>query len=217
MGRHRIRYAAVVLAMAAGATAPAVAGPPPEVEHTGGCGFDTFMEPALGQDVFRGVVYAQDVAYSFAPERNPVTITGLRCELRVDDVVIASVTGRVAGPVGVLEPTPIEYVAHEGDLVDLCRVADTVDALGATASDTNCGYSDRYCPPEGWCGFEWLVYDAFDAADEVLNAVFAPVDPVVCPVLAQQAPYDDGVLRIDPDGDVYVEGELEYDCPPYGP
>jgi hypothetical protein len=216
MGRNAIRCAAVVLAMAAGTAAPAVADPSPAVRHDGGCGYDTVASALLGdENDYRGVIFAKVEAFSLVAERNPVTVTGLRCELSVNGVVQVSVTGRAAGPLGVLEPTPIEFVLHDGDRVGSCTVLDTVDALGATASETYCSDIAPRCPPEGFCGYEWVLDAAFAAADEAFLAAFARIDPVVCPVLAQLAPYDDGVLRIEPGGDVYVAGLLIEDCPPY--
>jgi hypothetical protein len=180
--------AAVALATVAVTTAPAVAAPPEGVQHQGGCGFDLFAVPR--EDVYRGAVYAYVAAYSFAPERSPVTVTALRCEIRIEGEVRVSVAGRVAGPVGVVDPAPVEYTAAASDIVDLCTVLDTVDATGTAASVTfGCGGAENRCPPEGWCGFEWLLEDTF-----------ATVDPIVCAITG---------------GDVYVAGELVYYCPPY--
>jgi hypothetical protein len=207
---HRV-LAAVALAAVAVTTAPAVADPPAEIRHAGSCGLDSVMEPALGDGVFRGVVFAEVVAFSTAPERNPVTVTGLRCELSVNGEPRQSWTGQVAGPAGLLAPTPVEITAADNDVIDLCTVLDTRDATGAAASETYCRSGASRCPPEGYCGYDWV----FDLVFGVLNDAFAVVDPPVCAVLAGLAPLDAGPLRIEPGGDTYVAGELFYDCPPY--
>ena len=43
----------------------------------------------------------------------------------------------------------------------------------------------------------------------------APLDPVVCPALSTIRPRLLPVLDTQPDGDLYVLGQLTWDCPPY--
>lgn len=70
------------------------------------------------------------------------------------------------------------------------------------------------------------VWEAFDAVVRLLNTgcdrdLCVPPYPwwdmTVCPVLASLAPGVAQVAEIRPDGDLYVDGHLVQDCPPYEP
>jgi hypothetical protein len=50
---------------------------------------------------------------------------------------------------------------------------------------------------------------------DVVPPTVSLVDSVVCPVFVAASPGVPGVVDIHPDGDVYLGGELWYDCPPY--
>lgn len=77
------------------------------------------------------------------------------------------------------------------DPTDVVRVCSDVTQHGATATT---------CAP-------WLPVQQ--------GTVWLVVDPAVCGVLiGLEGTY--GVAEIDAQGDVYVGGELFYDCPPYG-
>jgi hypothetical protein len=221
-------------ALAVAAPAPATAaGPPAGVP----CRFDAVQADAVGGDAWNAVLAGGPVAAA----GEPVSVT---CAIRVGDLryaapAAASVTGPVLPGVGVLAPAAVSYRAGDADPVAVCTSA----TVGATtwhwdgaAWTTDSGAS---CPASGLPGRDVLVA-VLEALPEPARAVvgyvlclaypswgprttcdvtevldsLAAADAVVCPVLAA-LPGVPGVVEVRPDGDVYVLGELFWDCPPY--
>ena len=60
------------------------------------------------------------------------------------------------------------------------------------------------------------VFGLLDTVADTLTEIKVSVgDPVACPVLAALAGAYTGLLLITPQGDVYLNGEAVWDCPPY--
>jgi hypothetical protein len=217
--RRRIPATVATLAALALATAPAAADPPDRTYYDGGCSFNSVNQRDLDGDTWRGQMYGYVVASSGTPAANPVRVTALRCELRVNWVPVLTVDdARTAGPFAVIAPTPIEYTASDGDTVSLCTYVDTLDAQGRANSFVDCGaLGPTTVPPQP---VTWTVEGVVEALGPVLDVVdgvwIGTVDPVVCPVLAGLGPSPaEDLVGITPEGDVYVAGSLVYDCPPY--
>jgi hypothetical protein len=217
--KARTRATLAACALLLGLAHPASADPPNDAKHAGSCSFDSVSQVSVtGPDQHAGVVYGFAVAYSPTPAHNPVTMVRMQCELFVDGVLATSVDARTAGPVGVLEPTPIRYTARVDQILELCTETETVDAHGQTASYLDCPHATHpIIPPDGFVEFVDSVFEAVNpVSDALIAAEVAYVDPVVCPVLVSLAPRDvPGLLRIEPDGDLYVADTLIWDCPPY--
>lgn len=190
-----LRTSAAALVAAAALSVPAHADPPKDTQFVGDCRFRTVMLAATGS--YDGTVDAVVAAVAQKPEHNPVALTALRCLVRVNGTTVFAVSGTTTGPVGVVPPAPVSFVAADSDYVLFCMEATAVDAHGQR--------TDLVCGPDGDPGFPPL---------EPL--VESYVDPAVCPVLASLAPTQvQNHLRIDEQGDVYLAGELWWDCPPY--
>jgi hypothetical protein len=204
----RTRAALAAGALLLGLAHPASAGVSSDARTFGGqCGFDAVSQVSLtGPDEWVGTVYGYAVAYSPTPAHNPVTLAEMRCELFVDGVLATSVDARTAGPLGVLEPTPIQYTARDDQWVELCTEIGLVDAAGQPESYLDCGPGDQNWPPQ------WF----FDLLDGVFGLV-GSVDPLACPVLGSLSPGIPGVVDITPEGDTTLVGAGPFwDCPPYG-
>ena len=78
---------------------------------------------------------------------------------------------------------------------------------------------DVVCPglagdPDAYAACAALPTRWQDAADGALDAANAVIDTIVCGALGALAP-GFGPVGITPEGDVYVDGEFTWDCPPY--
>ncbi len=183
--------------------APAAAGDAADLRFLRGCEFDTVAQDTVTGGRYAGVLYAKVVAYSVRPEQYPVTVTSIGCELRVNGhTVLRSGTWPGAGPVGVVPPEPIEFAAGDTDWVELCTLVDVVDGEGDAHHLTRCPGATTLPMPPPWMAD--LVDDAFTLADAA-----------ACERFVAAAPYLPPPVTVGPDGDVYVGGELWWDCPPY--
>lgn len=86
------------------------------------------------------------------------------------------------------------------DLVTVCA-----DYTSDHGSGTVCNSHSGPFPPR-------VVYDT---VNDALTQVWAIVDPPVCAALTPLRP-GVGPVHITSEGDVYVNGEPTWDCPPYG-
>ncbi|HVF03362.1 MAG TPA: hypothetical protein VNA20_00840 [Frankiaceae bacterium] len=192
--------------VAAALAVPAHADPPNDTQFTGGCRFRAVgvsaPQPPEWPDTYVAIVSAAVVAMSPTPEHNPATLTALRCLLLVNGTTVFSASGTTAGPVGVVPPTPLTVTVADTDVVEFCTEATAVDTHGQQVQ--------LVCGPHGDPDLTLIV-------DFVNDLVFGGVvDPAVCPTLASLAPTQvQNHLRIDEQGDVYLAGELWWDCPPY--
>ena len=171
---------------------PPIVAPEAVSTRIGGCRFAAVTDTLAGQGQMTGEIDVEAVVYSVTdPFDNPLSAT-FTCYIRVDgqsqpgSVVAASGTGVVIGG-GV-----VTYTSNDvSDLVQLCQ--DVSYSNGVNTSDCFEANSFEIPPPIVW---------------EI-------VDPLPCSVLALLAPGAPGVVDINSQGDVYVDGEPQYDCPPY--
>ena len=74
------------------------------------------------------------------------------------------------------------------------------------------------CTEDAWEVFDFVVRVLNAGCDRDLCVPPYPMwDWTVCPVLASFAPVVTPVAEIRPEGDLYVDGHLVQDCPPYEP
>ena len=174
----------------------------------GGCFFDTNQNATVTGG--RNVGEIGDLSITTDSTGAP-TFAVVNCWIIVNGVeapgtrISASGTGVQAGV------ATISYTAGDADWVGLCEQVVYADGT----SDTECPiYEDPNLPPN-------FIIEALDTIFDVVNAVVAYPDPVVCPVLVQLAGSYPGGVTIAADGDVYVPDPLVlfagpvYDCPPY--
>lgn len=155
--------------------------------YHGGCGFDA---AAVGSGLLHGAMYAAVVVREaqLAMERRTTespVSADVTCDLLVNGVPTRTKT--FSGTTVIAGATPLAYYQDEDDEVVLCTTVDYTSINAPTV--THCAESN---------------------ADPT-----ATPDPVLCPVLAASAPGVPGTVDIDETGDVYLTGELWWDCPPY--
>ena len=155
----------------------------------------TPVRPAGAGPTQQADLYAVTALFSTTPAGNPVTAT-VTCQVRVDGTVAASVGE--TGTAAVVVHGSVTWSADHTNVVEVCTVVDYADP---TPTATHCGQIGVYLPPQ-----ELL---------ELLDAMFVELaDPVVCPALKARAP-GAGPVFINEQGDVYVLGTPQWDCPPY--
>lgn len=195
MRRLLLAAAGVLMVVAA---APAVAGD--TSRFVGECDFDAVATG--GSDVYNGAARGAIVAVS-ATHGNLVAAEAT-CEVRVNDVTVAAVSGRGVGLVPVAGT--VSFVAGDVDVVRFCTVVDFLS--DTTPTQTRCqGPTQTQFPPQEW--IDLMVY-VLDGVTHVLTHL----DPVTCAGLALLAP-GVGPLVVDDDGDVSDEYGPLYECPPY--
>ena len=170
-----------------------VAGPAGAAPGDGGCGFTTVgggIETSPTGTTYRGVV---NLFY----ETEMGQVATISCELFIDAASQGIVLGPTTGTGFVVDAGPLEFHLEEGEKVRICAHF----SLDGVPQPDNCGDAEE-------C--------------EVLDCVAGIIDPPLCAVLVTVAPTvnalvdDPSLLYIEPTfGDVYVLGELFWDCPPY--
>jgi hypothetical protein len=182
------------LAAVAALSVPAVAGD--DSTYRGGCRW----ESTTGTMAVAAVVYSEGT-----PVDNPVSAT-ITCAVLVNGVTQVeapfSGTGLVAGR------STVFVAAGETDVVTLCETVDYTS--NATPTTTHC--HERVGPPL----VPQPVVDIVNALIDLLNeCACEPIDPLcqVLPLLAGTHVPD--VVTIEPEGDLLLNGELFWDCPPY--
>ncbi|HVF05861.1 MAG TPA: hypothetical protein VNA20_13545 [Frankiaceae bacterium] len=218
-----------VIALAAAAAFPGLAhaGTAPEGNP---CAFLTVNQSELtGPTTWTGHIRGGPVA---APGAAAVTLT---CSIHVGNATHAgpaAVVESAAGPgIAVLEPRVVSYQAEEWDLVATCTAA-TVD--GVTWYRAGNGWSPDPSTP---CVVTQTINPLhppipdlpppLDPVENYLRCYFSGVtidcgpylwqglDGTLCPALIAARPSLTGVVDIREDGDLYVNGEFWWDCPPY--
>jgi len=124
----------------------------------------------------------------------------VHCEVRVNDEVV-STTPPGSGQGAATTAGTVSFTASDTDEVELCAVVTDGTETVKNCDDTT---HSEFPPPGTW-----------EQVDALLWSVWNVVDPVVCAELAKLAnDYGNGNY-VTAEGDVYVNGELFYDCPPY--
>ena len=165
---------------------------------TGGCR-GSFVDPPGGgdQDFLVGSVDALVVA------NNPTAAITVQCDLWVNGVFNSTVL--TASGTGIaVNGTAFNRPGFATDVLTLC----TVVTIGGPPSTSCRNVVVVPVPPQE-------VQDLLNAAVDTVDGVVKQLDPAICAFLAALAPGVPGVADITPDGDVYVNGQPVYDCPPY--
>lgn len=132
----------------------------------------------------------------------------IRCSIQVNgtgrhsDPDAASAISVTTPGVVVLPPTTVEYLADAADFVTVCTQVE-IEGAGTFYWDDIAG--EWSTSPEVTC---WSL-----GPEPPIDPV--QVDALVCPLLAALAIDAGPVLRIEPEGDLYVAGVFVWDCPPY--
>ena len=198
----RRRTTALALAAALAVPTSAAADPPVHNHLVGGCSA-TNLSPS--PDAFHGQLHAAAVAYALWHQHDPVTITRLTCEVRVSGTGVLMVEGETAGPAAFVAPRLVSFPMGFDDWVEVCTVAEVVDAHGQR--DTLRAGCDGTTPE-----MPFPPHPLNEALDHV---VWPTVDPLACAAFQALAPVVPPPVTITPGGDVYAAGELLWDCPPY--
>ncbi|HVF05049.1 MAG TPA: hypothetical protein VNA20_09425 [Frankiaceae bacterium] len=193
--------AALVTAVAVAAVAPAAAHP--THHYQGDCWLRSVQQGDATGIHFVGVLavaYAATTADSLPAPQAPISAT---CDVRVNGVVRGSVSaaglGLAAGVASVAFPS------DDDDLVEMCERVTVAGEVHNECRELP-RPSNQPPPPDP-------VTVLLDLVNEVLDSLWEPVDAAVCP--AFRAARAAGVPGIDEEGDVYVAGEPQWDCPPY--
>ena len=167
----------------------------------GGCSFVAATDAVAGQGQMTGEMDIEAVVYSATdPTDNPMTAT-FTCYIKVNGSTQPGAICTATGTVVVAGGCVITYTSNSvTDFVQLCQDVD---------------YANTDYPDTSEC-FEASTF-------EIPPPIFWEiVDGAVCPILAMAAGTYGGpppipVIVITPEGDVYIDGEFVYDCPPYAP
>lgn len=176
----------------------AMTAPPASADDpTFGCGYR-----AVSQDDLTGWYVFEGVAYGHVAHQDGGQVT-IRCYVKVNGVdVTTTPTGAgaaVAGTAG-----RISYQAYDTDVAQLCAEATT-----AHGTSTKCYSHPVFIPP-----YHDPIPGVLEFVYGLLDEIYRHVDPAVCQVLAAQAG-DHGPVTINDQGDVFLAGDLWWDCPPY--
>ncbi len=164
------------------------------------CGLST-VNPA-DDDRWVGVLDAAILVAS--PTHNNAVGATVTCEIRIDGVPAARVSG--SGTTLVTFASPVEYHAEITDVVGVCTTVDYTSDPTPTTVDCNYGTTTQF-PPQSWI-------DLVEYVVGVALAVATYADIPACAAFQAMAP-GTGPVAITPEGDVSVDGEPWYDCPPY--
>jgi hypothetical protein len=153
---------------------------------TSDCSFQSVAQEQATGGVYEGAAAGYVVA-------GPADTVAVSCVLYVNGTRVATTpTGTGVGAAATAGR--LTFAAGDTDVVHLCRV---VTVNGST--EEIC--FDHYDP------YPWWLLDELWPDPTVL-------DPAVCPVLASLAG-EYGPVTVNGQGDVFVAGEPQWDCPPY--
>ncbi len=207
------RLAVPALATLLAAATPMPAHAAARSESRNGCGY-TVQARDLGYDPWAdephewtGVLRSNILVYSTqSPADNPVSAI-VTCELRVMGTPVATAT--FAGTVVVTGAKRVSYTTADINEAANVMVCTTIDY---TSDDT---------PTESFCPYvdsvPLLPDQVYDAGSDIVGAANDVIDPALCPAAASLAPGVPGVVDIGLDGNVSVNGEPFWDCPPEDP
>lgn len=202
----RTKLVAAVVAAGTVALGAPTAGASNHYAYLGGCDFRAVQQEDVTGQNYEGVFAALAVLYSPDVAANPVAGT-ITCSISVNGAIAASTAA--SGTAVLATAGRATYAASDTDVVELCETVTYRDGTGTTACSAVT--KDAGPPQEVW--------DALDAAYEtgrqiVESLVKGVADPTVCPVLAGLSG-EYGAVTVNPEGDVYVVGDVLWDCPPY--
>ena len=192
MSRRTLSLLACALGLLAGAASPAAAQP----IVTGGCGFTTTQDRLHHPYDHRGTFYGEmDLAMTLvSSDGEPLTAT-VTCYLVSPDGevpgsrLVASGTGLIAGA---------RTVTYESRWVSpSIEYCEEIDYAGAETDSKVCSARISIC-----------------FIDCMALELLGPTILEACET-AGEAATDLGVARVEEDGDVYVEGAVEFSCWPF--
>ena len=174
----------------------------PDYHYIGGCGFATLRDDSTASPTWRGEadVYVVATDAEFAPAAVPISVD---CVIYVNGANPRTILS--ASGVGVAAAARTwSYEAEDTDVVTVCEVV----TVGTDPATWDCGADpDPWFPPEP-------VVEVIEYVIDTFNETFPEQE--VCDLLAATGPGVPGVVDVTPEGDVYVNGEFFWDCPPYG-
>ena len=157
----------------------------------GGCSFVAATDAVAGQGQMTGEIDIEAVVYSANPADNPMSAT-FTCYIKVNGATQPGAVVTATGTVVVVGGGVITYTSNSvTDFVQLCQ--DVSYSNGTNTSECFEAETFEIPPPIVW---------------EI-------VDPLICPIIAMAAP-GAGPVFINSQGDVWIDGEGFFDCPPYG-
>lgn len=208
------KLAITVLAALVTTAAPFTPAAHATTQKKGGCSNGSGSSNAIaGQEIHEGVMVLALVATG--PAGSPTTATvdipdptapiSGACEIRINGVS----QGLIAQASGTGVAFAVErytYTASDTDFVEICTHA----SVRGESSVECVPAMNEPIPPQA-------VVDAlFAIGNLIAPLLWDAANPVICPVLISLGPgLDSTVVRIGPDGDVYLFGALLHDCPPY--
>lgn len=182
-----MRPTVLLCALAAGLATPA---PAAVASHeTAYCGFTAGSLAVTTPEQVEGTAYGYVVA--------PGDLVSIRCEVRVNGAAVSATPTSAVTPTVAVVAGHVGFDTSQAVTIELC-------AVYTTAHGTRTGCRDltrQQVPPQ----------EVFDAVDAATGAV----DAATCATIGELAP-DAGPVSVDPEGDVYVFGDRQWDCPPYG-
>lgn len=171
--RAALRPAAVAL-LALAAAAPAHGWPPNDGTYRGRCVLVAANEGhqvVTSPNHYAGWLSGAVTAHAPTLGHNPVDVTNLSCEVRVNGVPVASVPPG-SGLGAATTQGPVAFVATDTDSVQVCALVDTLDAHGGLRSFADCGPTRRVPVPTQ------PVVDSLYAA-----CMAATNDPSICAIV----------------------------------
>jgi hypothetical protein len=166
------------------------------------CGFDSNQQETVTGQNYEGVIYGY-IAHGDGTLRCYITVNG----------------GDVGADVEVQAPGAgaerISFAANDTDAVNICWEVTT-----SHGTETGCAESTHtQIPPQAVIDLLILIAETVDGAlvpvfDLLTDIEKTYIDPNVCPALAAAAGTY-GPITINSQGDVFIDGEPFWDCPPY--
>jgi hypothetical protein len=185
----------------------------------GGCFFNTDSQQTVTQDQNQGVIGVDAVMTT--PAGTPDTGAEIDCKIQVN---LADAPGTEidvkANPAGVISGQQQIIFDDQGGTLPSALCENDIDGNGGSTGWVCTPSTEIQIPPQAVLDLlNTLINTAVDAVNGVLadlDPVFAAINPIICPVLAQLAPGVPGVLDIAPDGSFVLTDPLgdtlTYDC-----
>lgn len=179
---------------------------PPFADYIGGCSFVAATDAVAGQGQMTGEIDVEAIVFSYQSAQNPVSAT-FTCYIKVNGSAQPGASVTASGTVVVVGGGIVSYTSGSStDHVQLCQ---SISYSNGEASD-----------------------ECFDATSFEIPPpiIWEIVDPAICPFLEDRAgtyhipsPVDRTIVIEPKDpaddedigGDVYIDGELFFDCPRY--
>ena len=184
--------------------------------QTVSCRFNALSQGTVtGQDTWEGAAQGYIVG-------NAGESVSIRCVVRVNGAVRASTSVGVGTTVATTADR-VTFAATLTETTQLCAQYTTAHGSGETCFATT---TTTIPPDEVWDAIDAVFELFFDTADPVFDEITKiekeHIDPKLCPELAKLkgtygGPPPVPVIVITEFGDIYIDGILFWDCPPYEP